>query len=101
MLEVNGDCIGPDGKPATENLELWRRNPIDCIRDLIGNPSFHKHVAYGPERIYADDKGGSRIFDEMWTGDWWWKTQVCVIGVKWGEEQWKLIGCVLYRNGFL
>ena len=63
----------------TENLELWRRNPIDCIWDLIGNPAFHKHVAYGPEHIYADDKGGSRIFDEMWTGDWWWKTQVCVI----------------------
>ena len=80
MVEVKGDRIGPDGKVVTERLELWRRNPIDCIRDLIGNPSFHKHVAYGPEHIYVDDKAESRIFDEMWTGDWWWQTQVRVIG---------------------
>ncbi|KIM62574.1 hypothetical protein SCLCIDRAFT_24878 [Scleroderma citrinum Foug A] len=32
-------------------------------------------MAYVPERANADAKGENRIYDEMWTGDWWWETQ--------------------------
>lgn len=60
----------------SEDLELWKRDPVDCIKELIGNPSFQNHVAYVPERAYTDKAGMNRIYDEMWTGDWWWETQV-------------------------
>ena len=33
-------------------------------------------MAYVPERAYANAKGEDQIYDEMWTGDWWWETQV-------------------------
>ncbi|KIM55948.1 hypothetical protein SCLCIDRAFT_29988 [Scleroderma citrinum Foug A] len=32
-------------------------------------------MVYVPEHAYADAKGENRIYDKMWTGDWWWETQ--------------------------
>lgn len=36
-------------------------------------------MAYAPEQAYADENGTNRRWDEMWTGDWWWKTQVLIM----------------------
>ena len=33
-------------------------------------------VAYVPECAYVDAKGENHIYDKMWTGEWWWETQV-------------------------
>lgn len=78
MYEITGD--EPDErdptKKRTEVVELWRRDPVDCIRELIGNPAFRDSMRYAPERLYKDKNGKNQVFDEMWTGDWWWKTQV-------------------------
>jgi hypothetical protein len=60
----------------TEDLELWKRDPVECVKELIGNPAFQNLVSYVPQRAYADKAGLKRIFDEMWTADWWWDTQV-------------------------
>ena len=43
---------------------------------MIGNPAFKDFISYVPERVYTDDEGKVRVFDEMWTGTWWWDTQV-------------------------
>ena len=59
-----------------EKLELWRRDPVDCVRELLGNPALKNHMKYAPERLYEDVEGKSRVFDEMWTANWWWDTQV-------------------------
>jgi hypothetical protein len=59
-----------------EEVELWRRDPVECIRELMGNPTFKSLMAYAPERVYDDIQGKVRIFDQTWTGDWWWDTQV-------------------------
>lgn len=71
-----GDLKGTDGKPLTETLELWYRDPVECIKELVGNPMFKEHLAYAPTRVYRDHLGSVRQIDEMWTGDWWWKMQV-------------------------
>lgn len=78
ILEVTGDKEGDGGRRQTEVLELWARDPLDCIRELISNPIFKEHMAYAPEHAYNDVDGleESRVWDEMWTGDWWWNTQV-------------------------
>jgi hypothetical protein len=60
-----------------EKLELWRRDPIECVRELMGNPMFKDVLKYAPEKAYLDPEGkNGRIYDEMWSADWWWDTQV-------------------------
>ena len=66
----------------TEDLELWKRNPVSCIKELIGNPAFKDHISYVPERVYADKAGLNQIYDEMWTADWWWNTQVGILSFR-------------------
>lgn len=61
---------------AGEEVELWLRDPVACVRELIGNPAFKNEMAYAPERVYTDSRGETRRYDETWTGDWWWQTQV-------------------------
>ncbi len=34
-LTITGDVIGEDGKPLSEQLDLWRCDPVECIRELI------------------------------------------------------------------
>ena len=65
-----------DGEPATEGIELWFRDPIECVQGLIGNPTFREHVSYVPQKVFTNRTGTTRIYDEAWTGDWWWSMQV-------------------------
>ncbi|KAG6826722.1 hypothetical protein H0H92_014714 [Tricholoma furcatifolium] len=57
IIEIPGNCTGDDGEMMKESLELWRRDPVECIQQLIGNPEFDGHIAYQPERVYADAEG--------------------------------------------
>jgi Plavaka transposase len=76
LIEVTGDQQDDDGNTKSEHLELWYRDPVECVKELIGNPAFKNHMSYVPERVYKDEEGKVRVYDEMWTGDWWWETQV-------------------------
>lgn len=68
--------MGDDGHFLCEDLELWRRDPVDCTAELIGNPTFDGNIAYAPERVYTDETATIRRYDEMWTAEWWWIMQV-------------------------
>ncbi|KAI9061956.1 hypothetical protein FKP32DRAFT_1574810 [Trametes sanguinea] len=72
VMEATGDKLGEDGKPRTERIELWSRNAVDCVRELMGNPAFRESLVYSPQRSYVDEEGRGRLYDNMWTGDWWW-----------------------------
>ncbi|EIW75743.1 hypothetical protein CONPUDRAFT_131960 [Coniophora puteana RWD-64-598 SS2] len=58
-----------------EELIVWKRDPVECVKELIGNPTFREMMQYAPEKVYEDMEGECRIYDEMWTGDWWWNLQ--------------------------
>jgi Plavaka transposase len=77
-IEVKGNVIGVDGKFKTEDVELWFRDPIECIQDLISNPAFREHISYVPQKVFTSQSGTTRIYDEAWTGDWWWAMQVSI-----------------------
>ncbi|TBU21231.1 hypothetical protein BD311DRAFT_678982 [Dichomitus squalens] len=70
--EVQGDLLDENGDHKTEELELWRRDPVECIRELLGNPVYRAGIHYAPEKLFSDQEGAERIYDEMWTADWWW-----------------------------
>ena len=74
-----GDLLDKGGEPLTEENELWIRDPVECIRELIGNLAFCDHIAYVCQEVFTDEKGENRRYDEMWTGEWWWKTQASPI----------------------
>ncbi|KAI0693079.1 hypothetical protein BC835DRAFT_1306895 [Cytidiella melzeri] len=75
IWEVKGTEVDENQNLKTEVVELWKRDPVECIRDLLANPVFAKHMRYEPERLYEDEAGKRPIFNEMWTGEWWEKLQ--------------------------
>ncbi|KAF8497982.1 hypothetical protein JB92DRAFT_3125502 [Gautieria morchelliformis] len=59
----------------TEELFVWCRNPVDCVKELIGNPAFKEAMHYAPEKVFTDSSEADQVFNEMWTGEWWWDLQ--------------------------
>ncbi|KAG1732870.1 uncharacterized protein EDB91DRAFT_1238678 [Suillus paluster] len=70
-VTVRGNCEDENGEMLQEEVELWCRNPVECVKELIGNPAFKEDMAYSPAKAYADRAGQDRVIDEMWTADWW------------------------------
>lgn len=62
-------------------VDVYYRNPVDLIKELIGNPSFnHSEIMkYDPVEVYAEDADGvrTREYGEAWSGEWWNRMQVC------------------------
>ncbi|KAG1756586.1 uncharacterized protein EDB91DRAFT_1233380 [Suillus paluster] len=50
---------------------VHHRDPLEAIKTLLGNPAHAEHVVYGPKKIFSDASQSERIYNEMWTGDWW------------------------------
>ena len=82
MVEVEGNILGTDGKPLTKEVDLWMRNPLDCICKLMANLSFADVISYELQKVFEDETGQERWFNEMWTGDWWWEIQVSWLKIK-------------------
>ena len=59
-----------------EPLEFYSRDVIESIQCLYADPRFAQHLAFAPERHYTSYECTTRIYNEMYTGDWWWKVQV-------------------------
>ncbi|KAH9852900.1 hypothetical protein C2E23DRAFT_729774 [Lenzites betulinus] len=76
LLEAVGDVVGEDGCVKKETVEVWSRDPVDCVRELMDNPGFHDSIRYAPERQYADINGKQRIYGNMGTANWWWDARM-------------------------
>lgn len=59
-----------------ERLEFYYRDVMNCIRTIYGDPQFAHHLVFAPERHYTTQERTCRIYNELYTGDWWWKVQV-------------------------
>jgi hypothetical protein len=63
-----------------EKFIVRYRDPIEAIKALLGDPSLADHIVYRPKKIFSKqvDEMGNRkqIRTEMWSGNWWWTTQV-------------------------
>jgi hypothetical protein len=79
VVTATGDQVDEGGIPVIEELELWRRDPVECVEELIGNPAFKEMMKFAPERVYRDSNCTIRVYDEAWTGDLWWNIQVCFL----------------------
>ncbi len=75
-FQSTGDELDEEGHRRVEYLELWKRNPLDCIQELLGNPAFREHMHFASEQIFEDILGENRMYNEMWTAEWWEDLQV-------------------------
>lgn len=81
-ISVQGNRKDKKGKPLHEDVELWMHIPVECIKDLIGNPLFKDQMVYTPAHAYMDSAGLHRVIDNMWTADWWCDMQVSTASKK-------------------
>ena len=44
LINVTGDLLDDEGKKKSEHLELWCRDPVECVKELIGNPFFKEYM---------------------------------------------------------
>ncbi|KAG1830956.1 hypothetical protein DFJ58DRAFT_671498, partial [Suillus subalutaceus] len=51
-VSVKGNRMDKNGQLLHEDVELWMHDPVECIKDLIGNPLFKQHMVYAPSRVY-------------------------------------------------
>ncbi|EIN09278.1 hypothetical protein PUNSTDRAFT_113700 [Punctularia strigosozonata HHB-11173 SS5] len=58
--------------------DLYSRDVIACIRDLFGDEEFAPLLVFTPEQHYTNADKSERLYHDMHTGEWWWKTQEAV-----------------------
>lgn len=49
IITVTDDATDEEGTPEDEELELWLRDPVECIAELIGNPAFNAGDGVRPQ----------------------------------------------------
>ncbi|QRW23250.1 hypothetical protein RhiXN_08286 [Rhizoctonia solani] len=54
---------------------LYMRDVLEVTRELIGARRFRRCMRYAPERHWTSKSRKCRVYDEMWSGDWWWQVQ--------------------------
>ncbi|KIJ43605.1 hypothetical protein M422DRAFT_229030 [Sphaerobolus stellatus SS14] len=74
-ITVEGTVLDAHGNRQVETLEMWKRNPVEVIREIIGNPALKNHMHYSPVKVFADGSCDEQIFNEMRTAEWWWDVQ--------------------------
>ena len=78
-VTLTGDREDDAGLFMIKELKLWLRDPVEVVKELLGNLSFCEHIALAPEKVCHDSEGRVRVYDEMWTGDWWWDILVSAV----------------------
>ncbi len=60
----------PNGRPAFmrqeiklngQNIDVYFRDIIECIRSLFGNPDFAQYLVFLPEKHYLEGATGERV----------------------------------------
>ncbi|KAG8731164.1 hypothetical protein FRC11_004838, partial [Ceratobasidium sp. 423] len=65
---ITGNIVGADGKKLTELVEIWMRDILEVVQELLGSIVYGKQLVFVPQKVYLN---GVRKIDEMWTADWW------------------------------
>jgi hypothetical protein len=70
-IEVEQETIGL----APSTYQIRYRDIVKVLRFLIGHEPFKHHLSYAPVRQFSGAGIDNRIYDEMHTANWWWRTQ--------------------------
>ncbi|KAJ3791360.1 hypothetical protein GGU11DRAFT_665971, partial [Lentinula aff. detonsa] len=56
--------------------EMYFRDILECLKSLYGDAGFIEYLKFAPERHYENVQCEDQLFHDMYTGGWWWSTQV-------------------------
>jgi hypothetical protein len=54
ITTITGNIVDENGVCMEEHVEVWRRDPVECVKELMGNPAFKDYMSYIPEHVYLD-----------------------------------------------
>ncbi|KAG8694602.1 hypothetical protein FRC09_009744, partial [Ceratobasidium sp. 395] len=57
---------------------VYLRDILAVIRELIGARRFKRWMKYAPEKHWTSRDRKCRAYDEMWSGNWWWRMQYLI-----------------------
>jgi len=78
LAEWNLHNLTLDDSETTESIELWCRDLTDALKFLWGSLALFQFMTFAPEKQYTNSKMEKRLYNEMNTGNWWWKKQASV-----------------------
>ena len=58
VVTITGNIVDDNGMCKEESVEVWRRDPVQCVKELMGNLAFKDYMSYIVECVYLD-KGGT------------------------------------------
>ncbi|KAG8735173.1 hypothetical protein FRC10_010905 [Ceratobasidium sp. 414] len=58
-----------------EVLDLWKRDVVEIVEMLIRDRRFMRYMRFAPEKHWSSEDRVERIYNEMWSGEWWWRLQ--------------------------
>jgi hypothetical protein len=69
-----GNQLTNEGEPvAPERLELWRQDPVECMKKLMGNPIFKNSLEYALQKHFMEkwhhDEHRVKLFVSKATAD--------------------------------
>ncbi|KAI1790862.1 hypothetical protein LXA43DRAFT_1095078 [Ganoderma leucocontextum] len=75
-ITVTGNVLDAKGRAMTEKLELWGRNPVEVVAELIGNPRFHGEIKYAPQVVIVEEgEDANRRYEDLSDAEWWERVQ--------------------------
>ena len=72
----------PTDFPTLGKVQLYYRNPLQCLQSLLYNPLFSDSLEFAPYRIYQDNTKTVRVFTEWLSGDAAWEIQASYMSIK-------------------
>jgi len=71
--------VVPDTGTPLDEVTLYYRNPLNAIRALLNRPDLKKDIEFTPRRVWENADRKERLYSEIFTGEWAWRTQVCML----------------------
>ncbi|KAK7021100.1 hypothetical protein VNI00_017503 [Paramarasmius palmivorus] len=84
---------------AGQAFDFYYRDIRQCIRALWADPEFTPYLVFAPERHYKDSSKSVQLYHDMYTGNWWWDTQVRYIPLLPAEDETYWLSRLSLNNG--
>ncbi|PVF91462.1 hypothetical protein CPB86DRAFT_687103, partial [Serendipita vermifera] len=67
--------IIPESGTIKGQATLLYKDPLQAIQAILQKPSLEEHMEFAPRHCWQDQDRTIRLYTEMSTGNWWWRTQ--------------------------